>query len=151
MNSPTAVVDARTAKKKHTKPTHVNNILLIEDEPTFQLLFKKALTKEGYEVHVMDSHDAVHDLLLRGELSPDLILSDNTTYTGKHNLNGISFAAKYGATYPIILCSAEEDIVNGGKTNSQFKATLQKPVPLKHLLDTVNRVASDIPAPTIKR
>ena len=107
------------------KITHLNNILIIDDEDKLRQLLKRIISLEGFDVTGAASlHDA--EIILQKE-GTDIILCDVKLPDG----NGVDFVRTVKAKYPaveIILLTAYGNIPDGVQAmrNGAFDYILRK-------------------------
>ena len=118
------------------------HILVLEDDPSVQMLMKKQLTAHGYRVTT--ASDGLDGLMKLESVKPDLIICD----VMMPNLDGIEFvkAVKgHGDTQriPVIFLTAKTDprsMIDGINVGARFYVT--KPFAIDDLLSKVTRALS---------
>jgi DNA-binding response OmpR family regulator len=118
------------------------HILVLEDDPSVQMLMKKQLTAHGYKVTT--ASDGLDGLMKLEAVKPDLIICD----VMMPNLDGIEFvkAVKgHGDTQriPVIFLTAKTDprsMIDGINVGARFYVT--KPFAIDDLLSKVTRALS---------
>ncbi len=116
----------------------MSEILVVDDEPGIRTLVQEILEEEGYEVRLAENGEAARKAML--EKAPDLVLLD----IWMPDLDGISLLKEWVssglASMPVIMMSGH------GTIHTAVEATrlgafdfLEKPVPYKRLLETVQR------------
>jgi len=119
----------------------MSDILVVDDEPGIRTLVQEILEDEGYEVRLAENGQTARQAML--EKVPDLVLLD----IWMPDLDGISllreWVSKGQAAMPIVMMSGH------GTVHTAVEATrlgafdfLEKPVPYKKLLETVQRALS---------
>jgi DNA-binding response OmpR family regulator len=118
------------------------HILVLEDDPSVQMLMRKQLTAHGYKVTT--ASDGLDGLMKLEAVKPDLIICD----VMMPNLDGIEFvkAVKgHGDTQriPVIFLTAKTDprsMIDGINVGARFYVT--KPFAIDDLLSKVTRALS---------
>ena len=118
------------------------HILVLEDDPSVQMLMRKQLTAHGYRVTT--ASDGLDGLMKLEAVKPDLIICD----VMMPNLDGIEFvkAVKgHGDTQriPVIFLTAKTDprsMIDGINVGARFYVT--KPFAIDDLLSKVTRALS---------
>ncbi len=118
------------------------HILVLEDDPSVQMLMKKQLTAHGYRVSV--ASDGLDGLMKLESVKPDLIICD----VMMPNLDGIEFVKavkSHGDTgrIPVIFLTAKTDprsMIDGINVGARFYVT--KPFAIDDLLSKVTRALS---------
>jgi DNA-binding response OmpR family regulator len=118
------------------------HILVLEDDPSVQMLMKKQLTAHGFQVTT--ASDGLDGLMKLEQVKPDLIICD----VMMPNLDGIEFvkAVKgHGDTQriPVIFLTAKTDprsMIDGINVGARFYVT--KPFAIDDLLSKVARALS---------
>ncbi len=124
----------------------MSEILVVDDEPGIRNLVQEILEEEGYEVRQAENGEAARKAMLNRP--PDLVLLD----IWMPDLDGISllkeWVANGQASMPIVMMSGH------GTVHTAVEATrlgafefLEKPVPYKKLLETVERALLQKPKP----
>ncbi|HRH80721.1 MAG TPA: sigma-54 dependent transcriptional regulator [Thiobacillaceae bacterium] len=119
----------------------MSEILVVDDEPGIRTLVQEILEDEGYEVRLAENGETARQAM-RNKV-PDLVLLD----IWMPDLDGISllreWVSKGQASMPIVMMSGH------GTVHTAVEATrlgafdfLEKPVPYKKLLETVQRALS---------
>jgi len=114
-------------------------ILVLEDEPAVQMLIKKQLTAQGFEVTV--ASDGLDGLMKLESANPDLIVCD----VMMPNLDGMEFVKAIKAhdqtqRIPVIFLTAKTDprsMIDGINVGARFYVT--KPFQLDDLLGKIKR------------
>jgi DNA-binding NtrC family response regulator len=116
----------------------MSEILVVDDEPGIRTLVQEILEEEGYEVRLAENGEAARKAMQ--DKAPDLVLLD----IWMPDLDGISLLKEWvssgQASMPVIMMSGH------GTIHTAVEATrlgafdfLEKPVPYKRLLETVER------------
>lgn len=116
----------------------MSEILVVDDEPGIRTLMQEILEEEGYEVRLAENGAAARKAMQ--DKAPDLVLLD----IWMPDLDGISLLKEWvssgQANMPVIVMSGH------GTIHTAVEATrlgafdfLEKPVPYKRLLETVER------------
>jgi DNA-binding response OmpR family regulator len=114
-------------------------ILVLEDEPAVQMLIKKQLTAQGFDVTV--ASDGLDGLMRLETTKPDLIVCD----VMMPNLDGMEFVKAIKAhdetqRIPVIFLTAKTDprsMIDGINVGARFYVT--KPFQLDDLLGKIKR------------
>ena len=118
---------------------HGETILLVEDEPTVRDFCKRALSAEGYKVHVAGPHDALEiaaglgalmDILVTDVVMPDF---DGPTIAAALSSRRRDLKVLFMSGYP----RDREDSLTGAAAEG---AVLTKPFTPRELCDAVRRV-----------
>ena len=120
---------------------HTGTILVIEDDPDVRDLLEVFLVDEGH--HVNTAHDGTQalDLVTRGAVRPDLILTD---FNLPHGMNGgqttVKLRQELQRDVPAIILTG--DISNGTLASIALQDCLQlnKPMKLKELKQAIQRL-----------
>jgi DNA-binding response OmpR family regulator len=115
------------------------HILVLEDDPSVQMLMRKQLAAHGFKVTV--ASDGLDGLMKLEAMRPDLIICD----VMMPNLDGIEFVKalkQNGDTQriPVIFLTAKTDprsMIDGINVGARFYVT--KPFAIDDLLSKVNR------------
>ena len=118
------------------------HILVLEDDPSVQMLMRKQLTAHGYKVTT--ASDGLDGLMKLESVKPDLIICD----VMMPNLDGIEFVKavkSHGDTQriPVIFLTAKTDprsMIDGINVGARFYVT--KPFAIDDLLSKVTRALS---------
>jgi DNA-binding response OmpR family regulator len=118
------------------------HILVLEDDPSVQMLMRKQLTAHGFNVTV--ASDGLDGLMKLEQVRPDLIICD----VMMPNLDGIEFVKAlkgHGDTQkiPVIFLTAKTDprsMIDGINVGARFYVT--KPFAIDDLLSKVQRALS---------
>ena len=124
----------------------MSEILVVDDEPGIRSLVQEILEEEGYEVRLAENGEAARKAMQ--EKTPDLVLLD----IWMPDLDGISLLKEWvssgRANMPVVMMSGH------GTIHTAVEATrlgafdfLEKPVPYKRLLETVERALRQTPKP----
>lgn len=124
----------------------MSEILIVDDEPGIRDLLQEILEDEGYEVRLAENGEQAR--AARQEKAPDLVLLD----IWMPDVDGLSLLREWSAngqlTMPVVMMSGH------GTIHTAIEATrlgasdfLEKPVPYKKLLLTVEKALSSRPAP----
>ncbi|MCU0840180.1 MAG: sigma-54 dependent transcriptional regulator [Thiobacillaceae bacterium] len=124
----------------------MSEILVVDDEPGIRTLVQEILEEEGYEVRLAENGETARQAML--ERQPDLVLLD----IWMPDLDGISLLKEWVSTgqagMPVVMMSGH------GTVHTAVEATrlgafdfLEKPVPYKRLLETVERALRQAPKP----
>lgn len=116
----------------------MSEILVVDDEPGIRTLVQEILEEEGYEVRLAENGEAARKAMQ--DKAPDLVLLD----IWMPDLDGISLLKEWvssgQAKMPVVMMSGH------GTIHTAVEATrlgafdfLEKPVPYKRLLETVER------------
>lgn len=116
----------------------MSEILVVDDEPGIRTLVQEILEEEGYEVRLAENGETARKAMQ--DKAPDLVLLD----IWMPDLDGISLLKEWvssgQANMPVVMMSGH------GTIHTAVEATrlgafdfLEKPVPYKRLLDTVER------------
>jgi DNA-binding NtrC family response regulator len=119
----------------------MSEILVVDDEPGIRTLVQEILEDEGYEVRLAENGETARKAML--EKAPDLVLLD----IWMPDLDGISLLREWVSqgqvSMPVVMMSGH------GTVHTAVEATrlgafdfLEKPVPYKKLLETVQRALS---------
>lgn len=119
----------------------MSEILVVDDEPGIRTLVQEILEDEGYEVRLAENGETARKAML--DKRPDLVLLD----IWMPDLDGISllreWVSKGQVSMPVVMMSGH------GTVHTAVEATrlgafdfLEKPVPYKKLLETVQRALS---------
>lgn len=122
----------------------MSEILVVDDEPGIRTLVQEILEEEGYEVRLAENGEAARRAMQ--EKAPDLVLLD----IWMPDLDGISLLKEWVSTgqarMPVVMMSGH------GTIHTAVEATrlgafdfLEKPVPYKRLLETVERALRQAP------
>ncbi len=124
----------------------MSEILVVDDEPGIRSLVQEILEEEGYEVRLAENGESARKALQ--EKTPDLVLLD----IWMPDLDGITLLKEWvssgQAVMPVVMMSGH------GTIHTAVEATrlgafdfLEKPVPYKRLLETVERALRQAPRP----
>ena len=124
----------------------MSEILVVDDEPGIRTLVQEILEEEGYEVRLAENGESARKAMR--EKAPDLVLLD----IWMPDLDGISLLREWvsggQANMPVVMMSGH------GTIHTAVEATrlgafdfLEKPVPYKRLLETVERALRQTPNP----
>lgn len=124
----------------------MSEILVVDDEPGIRTLVQEILEEEGYEVRLAENGESARKAMQ--EKAPDLVLLD----IWMPDLDGISLLKEWvsngQANMPVVMMSGH------GTIHTAVEATrlgafdfLEKPVPYKRLLETVERALRQRPKP----
>ncbi len=124
----------------------MSEILVVDDEPGIRTLVQEILEEEGYEVRLAENGEAARRAMQ--DKAPDLVLLD----IWMPDLDGISLLKEWVSTgqanMPVVMMSGH------GTIHTAVEATrlgafdfLEKPVPYKRLLETVERALRQTPRP----
>jgi DNA-binding NtrC family response regulator len=119
----------------------MSEILVVDDEPGIRDLLREILEEEGYEVRLAENGESARAALL--EKTPDLVLLD----IWMPDVDGLTLLKEWVAegqlAMPVVMMSGH------GTIHTAVEATrlgafdfLEKPVPYKKLLQTVERALS---------
>ena len=120
---------------------HSGSILVIEDDPDVRELLEVFLSDEGHEV--VTAYDGVRaqELVAGGMVKPDLILAD---YNLPNGMNGAAVATRIrevlGRPVPAIILTGDISIGTTSTVALQHCVQLDKPVKLKELSQTIQRL-----------
>lgn len=126
----------------------MSEILVVDDEPGIRTLMQEILEEEGYEVRLAENGAAARKAMQ--DKAPDLVLLD----IWMPDLDGISLLKEWvssgQANMPVIVMSGH------GTIHTAVEATrlgafdfLEKPVPYKRLLETVERALRQARKPPV--
>ena len=118
------------------------HILVLEDDPSVQMLMRKQLTAHGFKVTT--ASDGLDGLMKLEQVRPDLIICD----VMMPNLDGIEFVKAVKGhndtvKIPVIFLTAKTDprsMIDGINVGARFYVT--KPFAIDDLLSKVNRALS---------
>ena len=118
------------------------HILVLEDDPSVQILMRKQLTAHGFKVTV--ASDGLDGLMKLEQVQPDLIICD----VMMPNLDGIEFVKAlkghgHTSNIPVIFLTAKTDprsMIDGINVGARFYVT--KPFAIDDLLSKVQRALS---------
>jgi DNA-binding response OmpR family regulator len=118
------------------------HILVLEDDPSVQVLMKKQLTAHGFQVTT--ASDGLDGLMKLEQVRPDLIICDMMM----PNLDGIEFVKAVKShddtqKIPVIFLTAKTDprsMIDGINVGARFYVT--KPFAIDDLLSKVQRALS---------
>ena len=118
------------------------HILVLEDDPSVQMLMRKQLTAHGFQVTT--ASDGLDGLMKLEQVKPDLIICD----VMMPNLDGIEFVKAIKANnvtqkIPVIFLTAKTDprsMIEGINVGARFYVT--KPFQIDDLLSKVRRALS---------
>jgi DNA-binding NtrC family response regulator len=124
----------------------MSEILVVDDEPGIRDLLREILEEEGYEVRLAENGEQAR--AARQEKAPDLVLLD----IWMPDVDGLSLLREWSTngqlTMPVVMMSGH------GTIHTAVEATrlgasdfLEKPVPYKKLLMTVEKVLTSRQAP----
>lgn len=124
----------------------MSEILVVDDEPGIRTLVQEILEEEGYEVRLAENGETARKAMQ--DKAPDLVLLD----IWMPDLDGISLLKEWvssgQANMPVVMMSGH------GTIHTAVEATrlgafdfLEKPVPYKRLLETVERALRQTPKP----
>ncbi|HXP95082.1 MAG TPA: chemotaxis protein CheB [Telmatospirillum sp.] len=122
-------------------PARAGTILIIEDDPELRALIELLLKDDGHQTATASDGIAALDLVARGEIRPDLILTD---YNLPKGMNGLEVIAKLRETLrretPVIILTG--DISTGTLRDIALQNCVQlnKPVKLQELTQTVQHL-----------
>jgi two-component system, OmpR family, phosphate regulon response regulator PhoB len=111
----------------------MKSILIVEDDPDLQQIFRSLLGRVGYEVHVLPDGRTLSERL------PDLFIFDIELPF----INGLELCKKvksnpFTAHVPVLIVSASADLLSKASEVRADK-TLSKPFDAKTLLETVRQ------------
>ncbi len=123
----------------------MSEILVVDDEPGIRDLLREILEEEGYEVRLAENGEQARSARL--ENKPDLVLLD----IWMPDIDGLTLLKEWSAsghlTMPVVMMSGH------GTIHTAVEATrlgafdfLEKPVPYKKLLQTVERALNSRPS-----
>lgn len=116
----------------------MKKILVIDDDEMVRKSFKIMLTREGYEVKEWPGSTYADKVI--SEFKPDIVLTDHN-FKPEEEL-GFSLALRLKAKgVKVILMSADAHI--GIETSANKLPFIQKPSPIKSLLDMITKVIHD--------
>lgn len=116
----------------------MKKILIIDDDEMVRKSFKIILTREGYEVKEWPSSTYADKVI--SKLKPDIVLTDHN-FKPEEEL-GFSLALRLKAKgIKVVLLSADTHI--GIEASANKLPFIQKPSPIKSLLDMVAKVIND--------
>jgi two-component system CheB/CheR fusion protein len=123
-------------------------ILVVEDDPEIRDLLEHLLTGDG--LHVMTAPDGVAalDLVSRGGVEPDLLLSD---YNLPNGLDGVQTAAKLreqlNRSLPTIILTGDISTETLRDIAQRDCVQLNKPVKLKEMTQAIQRLLAGSQSP----
>ena len=121
-------------------------VLVAEDEPASQMLYREALKAEGYEVCAVRTGAEALDLI---EKVPIAALVLDVRMPDMHGLELLEQLRQRGYTIPTILCTAMAGAGESFEVQAYgVKATLVKPVDLNDLRAKVREALAEPPAST---
>lgn len=128
----------------------VASIAVVEDEPELRSLYCLVLRSRGYEVSFIASgaEEAVR-AYEASQVKPSLVLMDVRLGDG----SGIDAAERILSSNPgarFLFATADADIVSELDVPGTI-GVIQKPFPLKILIDTINKVLSSPCPPSLHR
>jgi DNA-binding NtrC family response regulator len=123
----------------------MSEILVVDDEPGIRELLREILEEEGYEVRLAENGEQARSARL--ENKPDMVLLD----IWMPDIDGLTLLKEWSAsghlTMPVVMMSGH------GTIHTAVEATrlgafdfLEKPVPYKKLLQTVERALNSRPS-----
>jgi CheY-like chemotaxis protein len=120
----------------------IQNILVVDDDPSIQELIRIILTRNGYNVHqAIDGGDGIEKYL---ELKPDLVISDIAMPAGDGFNVAIYISNKEREcrTTPVLLISAFYDEYSNRENAERCGADgfLPKPFTQKELIEAIELV-----------
>src|SRR5262245_656857 len=121
--------------------SHMQSILLVDDDAEIRLMLREVLTGAGFVVHT--ARDGQHALHLLEKIDrPNLILLDYKmpVMDGKQFLTVQRSNPRFQGI-PVVILSAATREWSGA--HLEVEEVLSKPVDLDVLLDAVNRIFSD--------
>ncbi|WP_245572748.1 CheR family methyltransferase [Lichenihabitans psoromatis] len=123
-------------------------ILVIEDDPAVRQSLALFLQDEGYRIATAFNATAALDLVTRAEVVPDLILTD---YNLPNGLSGLEVSVKLGDVLarrvPVIILTGDISTQTLQNIADSDCVQLNKPVKLDALMDVIQRMLPDLPAP----
>lgn len=118
-------------------PEQPKKILVVEDDPPTQLLFKALLTRYGHTIELAPSGAEAIARLREGDYA--LIILD-LMMPGVSGMDVIAALRESGRAIPVIVCTAAGPIVTAGLDEDVVKAVLRKPFEIDELAGTVARL-----------
>jgi two-component system CheB/CheR fusion protein len=119
-------------------------IVVIEDDVELADLLTSFLGGEGHRVTVAQSGAAALDLLARGAIRPDLILTDFNLHAG---LDGLHLAQRlrdlFGEALPVIVLTGDISPQTLQDVSAQGCKQLSKPVRLEELTEAIQALLPD--------
>lgn len=122
----------------------MSDILVVDDEPGIRDLLREILEDEGYEVRLAENGEQAKTARL--SKMPDLVLLD----IWMPDVDGLSLLKEWGShgllTMPVVMMSGHGTIHTAVEaTRSGAFDFLEKPIPYKKLLQTVERALNSQP------
>lgn len=136
-----------TLPVKQVMPQSVNrgSVLVIEDDPEVRELLEVFLQGEGHETVSASDGPSALELMANGIVRPDLILAD---YNLPNGMTGLEIAGKLrgklGLKTPVIILTGDISTLTLRTLAGADCVHLNKPVRLKELLQTVQRLLKPV-------
>ncbi|HLN23231.1 MAG TPA: response regulator, partial [Patescibacteria group bacterium] len=117
------------------------SILVVEDDPELRELLEQLLRDEGHHAAIASDGIAALDLVARGTMRPDLILSD---YNLPNGMNGLQVTAKLRESchrqIPVVILTGDISTDTLRDIARQNCVQLNKPVKLPELMQAIQRL-----------
>jgi two-component system CheB/CheR fusion protein len=125
----------------NTASRRAGKILIVEDDPELRALIETLLTEEGHQTASAADGIAALDLVARGAIHPDIVLTD---FNLPKDMNGLQVAAKLRATLSrdvgVIVLTGDISTGTLRDIARQDCVQLNKPVKLAELMQVVQRL-----------
>jgi two-component system, chemotaxis family, CheB/CheR fusion protein len=133
--------DRCIAEPKGEAIRRTGEILIIEDDPEVRDLLDHLLKDEGYRTAAVRDGDTALNLVIKGTVRPDLILTDFNLPDG---MDGLEVAAKLRVKLhrktPVIILTGDISTGTSREIALQNFVKLDKPVKLKELTQVIQRI-----------
>ncbi len=138
-SAPPSIVDPDPAVPAAAAPAaRIGTLLVVEDDPQLRELLALILTDAGHRAAVVGDGHAALELVERGAIQPDLLLTDYNLPLG---LDGLALAAalreRLGPALPVIILTGDISPKALAAIAAQTCAQLSKPVRPAGLLDAI--------------
>jgi len=118
-------------------------ILIIEDDPEVRDLLDHLLKDEGYRTEVARNGAGAIDLVTRGAIQPDLILTDFNLPNGMDGLQATAkLRSKLHRKTPAIILTGDISTGTSREIAAQDCVKLNKPVKLQELTQVIQRLVA---------
>lgn len=135
--------ERHTGEPKDEAIRRTAEILIIEDDPEVRDLLDHLLKDEGYRTAVARDGAAAIDLVTRGTMQPDLILTDFNLPNG---MDGLQATAKLRENLhrkvPVIILTGDISTSTSCEIALQNCVKLNKPVKLKELTQVIQQLVA---------
>ncbi|WP_375459267.1 response regulator [uncultured Enterovirga sp.] len=130
-----------------TRARHTGSVLVVEDDPELRDLLEVFLIGEGYHTVTAGDGVAAVELGIRRAARPDLIIAD---YNLPKELNGLQLATRFREMFereiPVIILTGDISTETLREVAFQHCVHLSKPVRLKEMRATIERLMSQVAA-----